>query len=92
LRKVINQLLYTNNYAAEYVLFIVKKIHINKLKINNPFGLVNYCNDGRNIDDWAKQKANREFENIKNDILQYEEDNKVEFIYQPNNKKWTDLI
>lgn len=92
LRKVINQLLYTNNYEATYVLFIVKKIHINKLKINNPFGLVSYCNEGRNIEEWTKLKVNKEYKNIKNEVIQYESDSKIEFTYTPNNKKWTDLI
>jgi hypothetical protein len=92
LRKVINQLLYTNNYEAGYVLFIVKKIHINKLKINNPFGLTSYCNEGRNIDEWKRLKTNEEYKNIKNEIVQYETEDKVNFTYNPNNKKWTDLI
>ena len=92
LRKVISQLLYTNNYEAEYILFIVKKIHINKLKINNPFGLINYCNDGRNIAEWNKLKVNQQYKEIKNDIITTEGDNKVNFTYKPINKKWTDII
>lgn len=92
LRKVINQLLYTNHYDAEYIMFILKKIYINKLKINNPFGLINYCNEGRNIDEWNKIKINQEFQNIKNEIITYENDNKVDFTYKPINKKWTDII
>lgn len=93
LRKVINQLLYTNSYEAEYILFIIKKIHINKLKINNPFGLVSYCNEGRNITEWRTKKASQEYLKIKDNINQYDEnENKVEFSYKPNNKKFTDLI
>jgi hypothetical protein len=88
LRKVINQLLYTNNYVADYILFMLKKIHINKLKINNPFGLINYCNDGRNLSEWNKQKLNKEYKNIKNELIQKSEnDNKVEFTYRESNKK-----
>jgi hypothetical protein len=91
LRKVINQLLYTNNYDAEYILFIVKKIHINNLKINNPFGLTSYCNEGRNKDEWKKQKIKEEYNNIKKEIIQYDDKDKLKFTYKPN-KKWTDLI
>lgn len=92
LRKVINDLLYKNNYEAEYVLFIIKKIHINRLKINNPFGLVSYCNEGRNIEEWKKEKINEEYKNIKCDIKINYDNNKIEFNYKPNLKKWTDLI
>lgn len=92
LRKVINQLLYTNNYEAEYILFMLKKIYTNKLKINNPFGLVSYCNEGRNIDEWNKLKVNQKYKEIKNDVITYKNDNKVEFTYKPINKKWTDII
>jgi hypothetical protein len=42
LRKVINQLLYKNNYEAEYILFMLIKIHNNNLKINNPQGRLLY--------------------------------------------------
>lgn len=93
LRKVINQLLYKNNYDADYVLYILKKIHNNNLKINNPFGLINYCNDGRNLDQWKKEKTNEEFKSIKNDLIHYDsEKNEIKFTYKPNEKKWTDLI
>ena len=92
LRKVINQLINDNHYEAEYVLFILKKIHINNLKINNPFGLGSYCNEGRNITEWKKIKTNIEFKSIKNEIVQNNDENKVKFTYKPINKKWTDLI
>lgn len=92
LRKVINQLLNDNKYDAEYVLFILKKIHINKLKINNPFGLGSYCNEGRNITEWKAKKASQEYIKIKDEITKIDDMNKVEFVYKKNNKKWTDLI
>ena len=92
LRKVINQLIYTNQYSAEYVLFIVKKIHINNLKINNPFGVGSYCNEGRNITEWKNIKINIEFKGIKDKIIQGNSENKVKFTYNPDGKKWTDLI
>jgi hypothetical protein len=93
LRKVINTLLYTNNYEAGYVLFIIKKIHVNNLVINNPFGIAYYCNEGRNIKEWNKIQTNIEFKSIKNDIVQENDDeNKVKFKYTPNGKKWTDMI
>ena len=92
LMKVINQLLYTNNYEAEYILYIVKKVHTNGLKINNPFGLTYYCNDGRNITEWKSKKTNIEYQNIKNAIVQNDNVKKVQFMYKPSNKKWTDLI
>lgn len=92
LRKVINTLLYTNNYEAGYVLFIIKKIHVNNLVINNPFGIAYYCNEGRNIKEWNKIQTNIEFKNIKNEIVQNNEEDKVKFTYTPNSKKWTDMI
>ena len=93
LRKVINQLLYKNNYKAEYILFMLIKIHNNNLKINNPFGLINYCNDGKNLDEWNKKQINKEYQNIKDKIIQCNNiDNKLNFNYKPNNRKWSDMI
>jgi hypothetical protein len=92
LRKVISQLLYTNNYEAEYILFIVKKIHINKFKINNPFGLVSYCNEGRYITEWNKKKSSQEYNKIKDQINKSIDIEKIDYKYQPNIKKWTDII
>jgi len=93
LRKVINQLLNDSNYDAEYVLFILKKIHVNKLKINNPFGLGSYCNEGRNITEWKKIKTNEEYKNnIKDKIINNDKKEEIKFTYKENNKKWTDLI
>ena len=92
LRKVINQLLNDNNYDAEYVLYILKKIHNNKLKINNPFGLGSYCNEGRNITEWKTIKTNKEYQTIKNEIIQSNKNEEITFTYKKNNKKWTDLI
>lgn len=93
LRKVINQLLYKNNYVAEYILFVLKKIYVNKLKINNPFGLINYCNDMRNFEEWKKNKTNEEYKNIKDKIIQNEEtNNNINFNYKPTDKKWSDII
>jgi NAD-dependent SIR2 family protein deacetylase len=92
LRKVINQLLYTNKYEATYILFVLKKIHINSFRIYNAFGLVNYCNDGRNIEEWKKQQINKEYKNMKNNLIQYDIDDKKKFIYKPIIKKYTDLI
>ena len=92
LRKAINILLYESNFEARYILFIIKKIFVNNLKINNPFGVAYYCNEGRNITEWNKLKANIEYKKIKDDIIQSSGEIKTEFTYIPNNKKWTDLI
>ena len=94
LRKVINELLYKNNYEAEYILFILEKIYNNKLKLNNPFGIKSYCNEGRNIDEWNKIKINKKFNKMKRQFNQYDikNDNIVHFTYKSNNKKWTDII
>ncbi|MBU3186547.1 hypothetical protein [Clostridium estertheticum] len=92
LRKAINILLNENPYSAEYVLFIIKKIHVNNLVINNPFGIAYYCHEGRNIKEWKKIQTNIKFKEIKNEIVQVNDDeNKVKFTYKPN-KKWNDLI
>lgn len=92
LRKVINQLISVNKYEAEYVLYIIKKIHINKFKINNPFGLVSYCNEGRYITEWNKKKASQEYNKIKDQINTSNDSEKINYKYQPNIKKWTDII
>jgi len=92
LRKAINKFLYVDNYEAEYVLFIEKKVHINELKINNPYGLAYYCAEGRYIAEWKAMKTNIEYKIIKNEIIQGGNEDKVQFTYKPNNKKWTDLI
>lgn len=94
LRKVINQLLYKNNYEVEYILFILKKIHINNLKINNPFGIKSYCDEGRNKNEWNNKKINKKFKNIKENFIpeQNEVDKGVIFTYKSDKKKWTDLI
>jgi len=70
----------------------MKKIHVNSLVLNNPFGVAYYCNEGRNIKEWKKIQTNIEFKSIKNEIIQTNDDeNKVKFTYKPN-KKWNDLI
>ncbi|MBK5242150.1 hypothetical protein [Clostridium sp.] len=91
LRKVINQLLYTSNYEAGYVLFIIKKIHVNNFVLNNPFGIAYYCNEGRNIKEWKKIQTNIEFKSIKNEIVQGNDEDIIKFTYKPN-KKFNDLI
>jgi len=91
LRKAINKFLYVDNYEAEYVLFIEKKVHINGLKINNPYGLAYYCAEGRYITEWKAIKTNIEYQSLKNEMIQPNNEDKLKFTYKPN-KKWNDLI
>lgn len=92
LRKAINKLINESNFEAEYVLFIVKKVHINGLKMNNPYGLGYYCAEGRYITEWKTKKTNIEYQSIKKEIIQVNDEDRVKFTYAPSNKKWTDLI
>jgi hypothetical protein len=91
LRKVIKQLIHEKKYKSEYVLFVLEYINKNNKPINNPFGLLNYCNEGSILNLYNKQLINKQYKEIKSDITNYSE-NKVEFTYKPNNKKWTDLL
>ena len=93
LRKVINQLVHTNKYNPKYILFILEKIHNSQLKINNPFGLVNYCNNLYNLDEWKKQEIKHKYKEIKNQINSNDNnESDTKFEYKFTNKKWTDLI
>lgn len=91
LRKVIKQLIHEKGLNSKYVLFVLKYIHINKKPINNPFGLLNYCNEGRMVDLYNKQITNMKYKEIKDNINSITEE-KVDFKYKPNIKKWTDLM
>lgn len=91
LRKVIKQLIHEKKFESEYVLFVLEYINKNNKPINNPFGLLNYCNEGSILNLYNKQLINKKYKEIKSDITDYSRD-KVKFTYKPNNKKWTDLL
>lgn len=90
LRKVIKQIIHDNKYEADYLFFVLKYIKNNNKTLNNPFGLINYCNDGKLVDLYNKQIINKQYNNIKENI-KIEEINKTEFRYKPIDKKWTDI-
>lgn len=92
LRKVIKQLL-NNNKSAEYILFTLKYIKKNNKPINNPFGLMNYCNDYKIYEEFKKDIIDEKYKELKNNISKniYIHDD-VKFTYKPKNKKITDII
>lgn len=90
LRKVIKQLL--NNKSAEYVLFVLKYINNNKKPINNPFGLINYCNDLRLENEFKRIITNKNFQQIKKNIVENKDNNKVTFTYKPINNNHMNII
>lgn len=88
IRKVIKQLI-QNGKDSEYILFVLKFIHINKKPINNPFGLINYCNDKRMEDKYIREKSKNEFKLIKDEVyrLDNNDDKIVVFKYTEIKKK-----
>lgn len=93
LRKVIKQAIHEKGISAEYLLYVIKYIHKNNKPINNPFGLISYCNEGRLRDGFKKELINKKYKemksNINNENNNYE---KVEFTYKPTNKRFTDIV
>lgn len=91
LRKVIKQLVHEKNFEAEYILFIEKYIKQNKKNINNPFGLISYCNDGNLSELFKKEKIAKEYNKIKkeNNDLEFKD---FKFTYKPPKNKWTDIL
>ena len=92
LRRVIKQLVNEKNISARYVLFVLKFIKNNNKPINNPFGLLNYCNDNRLYLEWLKKESNKEYKNIKNDIENNIEKTEVKFTYKPNVNRWLKIL
>ena len=93
LRKVIKQLIHEKNNSADYVLFVLECIHKNNKPINNPFGLINYCNDYKLKNEFNKQLIKEKYKEI-NDVneLNIDSENEVKFTYKSNKKKVTDIL
>lgn len=92
LRKVIKQIIHEKHIEAKYLKFVLEYIINNKKPINNPFGLINYCNDGRIKDEYNKIKVREQYRemNKTNDIdISI---NKSGYKFKPNNKRITDII
>jgi hypothetical protein len=92
LRKVIKQLIHEKNNSADYVLFVLNYIHKNNKPINNPFGLVNYCNEGRLKTEFNNREISIKYKEVKKDLDNKSEVQEMKFDYKPTTKKWTDLI
>lgn len=91
LRKVIADLIHKRGYDAEYILYMVKKIHTNNLIINSPFGLIHYCLYVKNFNEWKQIQVNKEYQKIKTKEVAVKNDS-VDFKYSIGKNKWTDLI
>jgi hypothetical protein len=93
LRKVIKQLIHEKSNSADYVLFTLKYIKSNNKPINNPFGLINYCNDYKLKNEFDKQLINEKYKLVKSiNELDIDTENEVKFTYQPSKKKVTDIL
>lgn len=93
LRKVIKQLIHEKNNSADYVLFVLNYIHKNNKPINNPFGLANYCNEGRLKTEFNRQLINEKYKQInKENKLNIDTENEVKFTYTISKKKETDIL
>ena len=92
LRKVIKQLIHEKNNSADYVLFVLEFIHKNNKPINNPFGLANYCNEGRLKTEFKKITIRDEYNKTINTKKLNTSDDNIVFTYTPTNKKITDIL
>lgn len=92
LRKVIKQLIHEKGLKPEYVLFVLKYINKNNKPINNPFGLLNYCGDGRLNDLYKKEIINKQFKKIKSVNTENIDKDILSFTYKPNSKKFSNII
>lgn len=93
LRKVVNQLINEQKRSAEYVLFVLKHIKSNNKTLNNPFGVIGYCNNGYIEEEFKERKTKEKYRDIKDTIKNNDiENDKVMFTYKPSKKKITDII
>ena len=92
LRKVIKQLIHEKNNEAKYVMFVLEYIYKNKKPINNPFGLMNYCNDGIIKSEFKKLNIKKQYDEMNKSIEVDISVNKNGYKYKPSNKKITDII
>ena len=92
LRKVIKQLIHEKNIEAEYMLFVLNYITNNKKPINNPFGLANYCNEGRVRSEYNKIKIREQYNEMEKPSEIDISTNKNGYKYKPTNKRITDII
>lgn len=92
LRKVIKQLIHEKGNEAKYIMFVLEYIYNNKKPINNPFGLVNYCNDERIKNEFKKSIIKKQYEKMNKSIEIDISINKNGYKYKSTNKKITDII
>lgn len=92
LRKVIKQLIHEKGNEAKYVIFVLEYIYNNKKPINNPFGLMNYCNDERIKNEFKKSIIKKQYEKMNKSIEIDISINKNGYKYKSTNKKITDII
>jgi hypothetical protein len=71
----------------------LKYIKSNNKPINNPFGLINYCNDYRLKNEFDKQLINEQYKLVKSiNELNIDAENEIKFTYKPSKKKVTDIL
>lgn len=95
LRKVIKQLIHEKLNSADYVLFVLKYIKTNNKTINNPFGLINYCNDNRLKNEFKKHLIKEKYKEIKNNNIlntANDDDDEIKFTYNIDKKRITDIL
>lgn len=88
LRKAIKQIL-DKNIDAEYILWTLKDIKTKNKILNSPFGIIGYCMNVKNEQEFKKHKVNSEFKKIDKEFTVGEV---TTFKYNPSSKRITDII
>lgn len=88
IRKAIKQMI-DKKIDAEYILWTLKDIKLKNKVLNSPFGIIGYCTNSKNEEEYKKYKVNQEFKKV---TKEFEVGEIVNFTYKPNGKKVTDII
>lgn len=89
LRKVIKDIV--ELYDVDYVLWVLKKCKQSNIKLQYPQGLKGCCDKKEFKDEWNKSKTILEYSKIKNEIMDFC-NNDVAFNYVSSNRKVSDII
>lgn len=88
LRKAIKQMI-DKKVDVEYILWTLKEIKSKNKPLNSPFGIISYCLNSKNEEEFKKYKVNEDFKKLDKTFTVGEV---VSFSYKPNKKRITDII